>query len=73
MAKIEVRSGSRLDGMAIHEIEDELDVSIVLLVTDGQLDIEPPPDHILKPGESFSLVSTLSEITTLSNTWNRSR
>ncbi len=71
MGRIEVQAGSRLDGCVVEEIEHELDLSIVLHQSEGEVDVHPPPDERLAAGETIAVVGKLSQIRVMTTEWNR--
>jgi voltage-gated potassium channel len=73
MGRIEVSPNSRLEGCTIATIGEELDVSVVLLQTDGQVDVHPEPDATLSAGNVIAVVAELPALKALTNQWNRAR
>jgi Trk K+ transport system NAD-binding subunit len=72
MGRVEVETGSRLDGgCCIADIEQELDLSIVLLETNGNVDVHPDPEGHLKAGDVIAVVGVLQNIQTMTLKWNR--
>lgn len=71
MGRVEVEPGSRLDGCCIRDIEHELDVSIVLHQSAGNVDVHPAPGVTLRAGEMIAVVATLPRIKQLAHGWNR--
>jgi voltage-gated potassium channel len=71
MGRVEVEPGSRLDGCHVHDVEQELDVSIVLHQSAGNVDVHPAPGVTLRAGEMIAVVATLPRIKQLANQWNR--
>lgn len=72
MGRVEVEPSSWLDGCcSISDIEQELDLSIVLLETDGKVDVHPHPDGHLKAGDVVAVVGMLQNIQTMTLKWNR--
>jgi Trk K+ transport system NAD-binding subunit len=71
MGRVEVESGTRLDGATISKVEDALDLSVVLLQTGGTIDVHPEEEYALKPGDIIAVVAGLPAIKTLSSEWNR--
>jgi Trk K+ transport system NAD-binding subunit len=73
MGRIEVTPNSQLEGCPISKIGEELDVSVVLLQTDGHVDVHPEPDAVLSAGDVIAVVAELPKIRALTNQWNRAR
>ena len=55
------------------KIGEELDISVVLLQTDGHVDVHPEPDATLSAGDVIAVVAELPNIKVLTNQWNRVR
>lgn len=73
MGRIEVKDGSRLEGTPVSEVEQELDLSIVLLQSGDAVDVTPPQERVLHTGDIIAVVATLPRIKELATRWNRHR
>lgn len=71
MGRIEVQSGSRLVGAAVSSVEQELDLSIILLQSGGAVDVHPQPEAALQPGDVIAVVADLPVLKQLASQWNR--
>ncbi len=71
MGRIEVRAGTRLDGSSIQAVEEELDLSVVLLQSGEMVDVRPQMDAVLHAGDVVAVVATLPRIKELASRWNR--
>jgi Trk K+ transport system NAD-binding subunit len=73
MGRVEVTAGSRLEGTTISEVENNVDLSIVMLTSAGHVDVHPEPDAVLRPGDSIAVVGAPVSIKMLASQWNRVR
>jgi voltage-gated potassium channel len=72
MGRVEVERGSLLDGCcSIADIEEELDLSIVLLESNGEIDVHPDPERMLQAGDVIAVVGVLQNIQKMTLKWNR--
>lgn len=71
MGRIQVQAGSRLDGCVVSEIEHQLDLSIVLHQSGGEIDVHPPPGERIRAGDEVAVVGKLTQIRVMSAEWNR--
>jgi Trk K+ transport system NAD-binding subunit len=65
MGRFVVRPRSGLSGRSVGQVEQEFDVSIVLHRRDQAVDLHPPPDTSLQPGDSLAIFAdprTLAQI-----------
>ena len=72
MGRIEVQAGSLLAGATIDSICQKMpNLSVVLLVREGKMDIHPTPETVLQAGDVLAIVASLSDIKTFASQWNR--
>lgn len=71
LGRVEVQPRARLVGKRVEEIEQTLKVSIVLVQSQGQVILQPPPDAVIQEGDVLSVVGALAEIRALASLWNR--
>lgn len=71
MGRIDIQAGSRLDGCQVGDIGAELDVSIVLLETNGSVDVRPQPEIVLRAGNVIAVVAEMPKIRKMTLEWNR--
>ena len=71
LGRIEVQPRTPLEGCLVRTVEQELDLSIVLLQADGKVDVHPPRDYVLKAGDVIAVVAQLPQIKALATRWNR--
>ncbi len=71
LGRIEVQPRARIVGKRMEEIEQALKVSIVLVQSQGQVNLQPPPDAVIQEGDVLSVVGALAEIRALASQWNR--
>jgi Trk K+ transport system NAD-binding subunit len=72
MGRIEVQAGAPLAGMSIASITQKLeDLSVVLLVRGGSMDIHPAPETVLQAGDVLAVVASLHDIKVFASQWNR--
>jgi Trk K+ transport system NAD-binding subunit len=73
MGRVRVQPGSKLDGCPIQDVERELDLSVVLLESDGAVDVHPTPGVVLKADDRVAVVAEPVTLKKLSADWNKRR
>ena len=71
MGRMEVQPRSRLDGGHVSDIGTDLDISVVLLESDGDVDVHPQPSRSLHAGDMIAVVAELHKIQRLALEWNK--
>jgi Trk K+ transport system NAD-binding subunit len=71
MGRLQVQPDSSLDGVAVHQLELELDLSVILVQSGGAVDVHPGPDAVLCPGDVLAVVADLPALKQLASQWNR--
>jgi len=71
LCRIEVQAGARLDGATVERLEQELDVSVVMLQSQGEVDVTPTSERELGAGDVIHVISELPAVRTLATEWNR--
>jgi len=73
MGRIQVQPSSRLHGCPVEDVERELDLSVVLLESDGMVDVHPNPGAVLKAGDRIAVLAEPVILKRLTSDWNRRR
>ncbi len=71
LGRIEVQPRARLVGQRVGDVEQGLKVSIVLLQSQGQVILQPPPNTAIQERDVLSVVGALEGIRALASQWNR--
>jgi len=71
MGRIRVQAGSKLHGAVIADVERALDLSVVLLESDGKVDVHPMPETVLKADDRVAVVAEPVMLKKLTSDWNR--
>lgn len=71
MGRIEVKHHSRLDGATVKDVEAQMEVSIVLRQSEGQVNIPPRPEVTLYGGDVIVVIAPLNVVKQISSVWNR--
>jgi len=71
MGRIEVRQGTKLIGKTIETMERKFNLTVVMVhMVDGEIDISPEPDYVIRAGDVMAIVSEMESIFD-ANEWNR--
>ncbi len=70
VSRLTVNSGSALVGRRVEEVEQELDLSILLISDTSGTDFHPPADRVLKTGDQLVVFASLEALACL-NRMNR--